>query len=103
MPYQKAMMIGSTGTLIRKSGDARALLRIPVPGLSSRTAAADRRDVIALISVRRPEDDTSPPVDEAALAKMLFGKPLPASESYGERPSDTPDPGLERLLTPALR
>jgi len=98
VPYQKAMMIGSTGTLIRKSGDTRALLRIPLPGFSSRSAAADRRDVIALITVRRPEDDMYLPVDESALAKRLFGRPLPASESYGERPSDTPDPELDRLL-----
>jgi hypothetical protein len=98
VPYRKAMMIGSVGSLSRRSGDGRSLVAIPIPGLSTRGSSATRRDVIALISVRRPDDGLPPPVDEAALAKALFGKTLAPGKTYGERPSDTPDPGLLALL-----
>ncbi len=103
VPYRKAVMIGSLGSLSRRGGDGRSLVAIPIPGLSTRGGSAVRRDVIALISVRRADDGALPPVDEAALAKALFGQPLAASRTYGERPTDTPDPGLLALLTRAVR
>jgi hypothetical protein len=98
VPFGKAMMIGSLGTLSRHSGDTRSLVAIPLPGFSTRGAQATRRDVVVLISVRRADDEAVAWFDEAAMAKSLFGQPLITSGSYGERPSDTPDPQLERLL-----
>jgi len=54
--------------------------------------------VRALISIRRAEDHATPPLDADAVAKRLFDGALPPFGAYGERPSDTPDPGLERPL-----
>ena len=33
----------------------------------------------------------------------LLGQPLPAVKSYGRRPSNTPDPQIERLLLGGIR
>src|SRR3546814_9530475 len=71
---------------------------MPVPGLSTKGTGAARRDVLALISVRRAADEGAPPLDADAIAERLFGKALPAPEAYGARPSDTPEPALETLL-----
>jgi len=98
VPYRKAVLVGSTGSLTRRSGNNRSLVPIPLPGLSEKSAAASRRDVLALISVRRAEDHESATIDPAGLAARLFGASLPPVSSYGERPSDTPDPQLEKLL-----
>jgi len=98
VPFRKAVLVGSTGSLSRRETGNRSLVAVPVPGLSANGAGATRRDVLALISVRRAEDEAPPPLDTAALAQRLFGTALPALRTYGERPSDTPDPGLETLL-----
>lgn len=98
VPYGKAVLVGSTGSLSRRESGNRSLFAAPLPGLSTNGAAASRRDVLALISVRRPEDDGPAQLDAGALARRLFGSALPVAGGYGERPSDAPDPGLEMLL-----
>ncbi len=98
VPFRKAVLVGSTGSLIRRNSFDRSLVAMPVPGLSSKGAGASRRDVLALISVRRAEDDGVPQLDAPTIAEQLFGEPLPAADAYGARPSDTPDPHLETLL-----
>src|SRR3546814_2870818 len=82
-------------TLFRSN---RSLVALRGPGLSTKGRGAARRDVLALISVRRAADEGAPPLDADAIAERLFGKALPAPEAYGARPSDTPEPALETLL-----
>ncbi|QTH23170.1 hypothetical protein HRJ34_06580 [Rhizorhabdus wittichii] len=103
VPFRKAVLVGSTGSLTRRKSGNRSLVAAPLPGLSTNGSSASRRDVLALISVRRADDQVTPPLDADALAKRLFDTALPAPASYGERPSDTPDPGLELLLTRSRR
>lgn len=103
VPFRKAVLVGSAGSLSRRESNGRSLTAVPLPGLSTRGAAASRRDVLALISVRRAEDADVPALDPAAVARRLFDADLPTPGTYGERPSDTPDPGLELLLTHLLR
>ena len=103
VPYGKAILVGSAGSLSRRETGNRSLFAAPLPGLSTNGAAASRRDVLALISVRRPGDDAPPRLDAGTIASRLFGTVLPPFRGYGERPSDTPDPGLEALLAPRRR
>lgn len=98
VPFRKAVLVGSAGSLTRRRTGDRSLVAVPLPGLSSNGASASRRDVLALISVRRPEEEALPPLDAPALAQRLFATGLPAASGYGARPSDTPDPQLEKLL-----
>lgn len=103
VPFGKAVVVGSTGSLTRRKTRTGSLTAAPVPGLSTKGRGASRRDVLALISVRRAEDDSGPAFDAAAVAGRLFGEVLPAPAAYGARPSDTPDPGLEALVARGRR
>ena len=99
VPYDRAVLVGSMGELDRTTGGKRSIVAIPLPGNSSKLAASSVKNVLALISVRRPDGDTRPPTDEADLAMRLFGVTLGGSGgAYGERPSDTPDPDLGAIL-----
>lgn len=99
VPYDKAVLVGSVGELTRTTGGKRSVVAIPLPGNSSRQAATSVKNVLALISVRRPGADAPRPTDEAGLALRLFGVPIGgAGGVYGERPADTPDPGLAAVL-----
>ena len=101
VPFGKAVVVGSTGSLTRRESRTGSLTTAPVPGLSTRGAGVSRRDVLALISVRRAEDAAT--LDAAAIAQRLFATALPPPTAYGQRPSDTPDPGLEALVARAYR
>jgi len=98
VPFGKAVLVGSTGSLTRRESRSGSLVSGEAPGLSVRGGGASRREVLALVSVRRAEDEVAPPLDAAALARRLFGVELPAAGAYGARPSDTPDPRIEGLV-----
>ncbi|CAN5719161.1 hypothetical protein BH11PSE1_BH11PSE1_30150 [soil metagenome] len=99
VPYDKTVLIGSLGALTRSTQARRSVVAVPLPGTSAQAAASTVRNVLALISVRRPDEAGAPPLDDTALALRLFGGPLASAGVYGERPSDTPDPGLDALIT----
>lgn len=98
VPYDKTVLIGSLGALTRSTEAKRSVVAVPLPGTSAKSALSTVRNVLALISVRRPDDAGAPVPDDAALALRLFGAPLLPAGVYGERPSDTPDPGLDALI-----
>ncbi|WP_454011399.1 hypothetical protein [Aquamicrobium terrae] len=98
VPFGKAVLVGSAGSPTRRETDGQSLVEAQAPGLSTKGTTASRRDVLALISIRRADDPAEPAESAAALARRVFNAPLPPSGSYGERPSDTPDPQLETLL-----
>lgn len=99
VPYDRAVLVGSMGELVRTTGGKRSIVAIPLPGNASKLASSSVKNVLALISVRRPDGDTRLPTDEADLAMRLFGVTLGGpGGAYGERPSDTPDPDLGAIL-----
>ncbi len=100
VPFGKAVLVGSAGSLTRRETASGSVTSTPAPGLSTKGAAASRRDVLVLVSVRR-DGDPARTEDGAAIARTLFKTALPAATLYGERPSDTPDPQLEALLARA--
>lgn len=99
VPYQKAIIVGSAGSMTRRSSMNNSIFKAPAPGLSKKNSSALRRDVLALVLVRRPDEDYAGNKSSANdLALRIFNQPLANMESYGKRPSDTPDPQIERLL-----
>lgn len=97
VPFGKAVLVGSAGSLTRRETAAGSVTAAQMPGLSTKGTAASRRDVLVLVSVRR-DDEPMRTEDGPAIARKMFKTALPAATSYGERPSDTPDPQLEAML-----
>lgn len=101
VPFGKAIVVGSAGSLARREGSGNSLTPMPLPGLSRESATASSRNVLVLLTVRDP-DDHAAPVDAGVLARAVFAADLPAATRYARRPSETPDPGIEKLLPTRL-
>ena len=73
------------------------------PSSSQDSRVVERRTSTRLTSHWRSSISKAATLDAAAIAQRLFATALPPPTAYGQRPSDTPDPGLEALVARAYR
>jgi hypothetical protein len=98
LPYGKAIVVGSGDSLNRRSTNDRSVTPIAIPGLSRRGLSVDRREVLVVLTVRAPNNESNAARSSAEWSQLLFGAALPPPKQYGRRPSEAPAPAFHMLL-----
>ena len=102
LPYGKAIVVGSGDSLNRRSINNRSVTPIAIPGLSLRGLSVDRREVLVVLTVRAPNNESNAARSPAEWSQLLFGAALPPPKQYGRRPSEAPTPAFHILLPSKL-
>jgi len=102
LPYGKAIVVGSGDSLNRRSINNRSVTPIAIPGLSLRGLSVDRREVLVVLTVRAPNNESNAARSPAEWSQLLFGAALPPPKQYGRRPSEAPTPVFHILLPSKL-
>jgi hypothetical protein len=102
LPYGKAIVVGSGDSLNRRSINNRSVTPVAIPGLSLRGLSVDRREVLVVLTVRAPNNESNAARSPAEWSQLLFGAALPPPKQYGRRPSEAPTPAFHILLPSKL-
>jgi hypothetical protein len=102
LPYGKAIVVGSGDSLNRRSTNDRSITPIAIPGLSRRGLSVDRREVLVVLTVRAPNNESNAARSPAEWGQLLFGAVLSPPKQYGRRPSEAPAPAFHILLPSKL-
>jgi hypothetical protein len=102
LPYGKAIVVGSGDSLNRRSTNDRSVTPFAIPGLSRRGLSVDRREVLVVLTVRAPNNESNAARSPAEWGQLLFGAVLSPPKQYGRRPSEAPAPAFHIFLPSKL-